>query len=115
MENKEEYEQLVKEREELSARIKEVSGKIFQSQTKELFDKFPKLESFSFTQYTDYFNDGDTCYFHVHAWDPEINEYDFEEEPPELTDEETETISDEVTGVIDSLNEDDLLKMFGDH
>jgi hypothetical protein len=29
----------------------------------ELFEEFPELESFSWTQYTPYFNDGDTCEF----------------------------------------------------
>ena len=31
----------------------------------EIWDKFPKLESFAWTQYTPYFNDGDTCEFGV--------------------------------------------------
>lgn len=31
----------------------------------ELFDKYPELQSFSWTQYTPYFNDGDVCEFGV--------------------------------------------------
>lgn len=34
---------------------------------KEVFDKFPLLESFGWPQYTPYFNDGDSCYFNVHC------------------------------------------------
>jgi len=48
---------------------------------KPLFDKYPELESFSWTQYTPYFNDGDSCDFGVVGID-QINgweEYDSEE------------------------------------
>jgi len=33
---------------------------------KDIFDKFPELEMIWWTQYTPYFNDGDTCVFRVH-------------------------------------------------
>ena len=32
-----------------------------------LFDKHPKLEAVSWTQYTPYFNDGDVCEFAAHT------------------------------------------------
>jgi len=31
-----------------------------------IFEKYPELKSFSWEQYTPYFNDGDTCTFGVH-------------------------------------------------
>jgi hypothetical protein len=39
----------------------------------DLFKQAPKLKSVSWTQYTPYFNDGDTCEFDVHASDLYVN------------------------------------------
>jgi hypothetical protein len=36
---------------------------------KDLFDKYPEIRSVTWTQYTPYFNDGDTCTFSVHDFD----------------------------------------------
>lgn len=33
---------------------------------KQFFEKYYVVESVQWTQYTDYFNDGETCHFHVH-------------------------------------------------
>lgn len=41
----------------------------------DLFKQAPKLKSFGWTQYTPYFNDGDTCEFGVHMDYPYINGY----------------------------------------
>lgn len=38
-----------------------------------LFDKYPRLKSFSFEAYTNFFNDGDTCYFAAYVDYPDIN------------------------------------------
>ncbi len=40
---------------------------------KTIFEQAPKLKSFGWTQYTPYFNDGDTCEFGVHFDYPYIN------------------------------------------
>ena len=47
----------------LQKELQEKSSKIFLSAFKKLFEESPRLTSFSWTQYTPYFNDGDTCYF----------------------------------------------------
>ena len=47
----------------LQKELQEKSSKIFLSSFKKLFEETPKLQSFGWTQYTPYFNDGDTCYF----------------------------------------------------
>jgi hypothetical protein len=47
----------------LQKELQEKSSKIFLSSFKNLFEETPKLKSFAWTQYTPYFNDGDTCYF----------------------------------------------------
>jgi|SRR5579885_2153123 len=36
---------------------------------KDLFDKYPEIRSVVWSQYTPYFNDGDTCTFSVHEFD----------------------------------------------
>ena len=41
----------------------EASNKIFTDLTKTIFEDHPKLESFGWSQYTPYFNDGETCTF----------------------------------------------------
>lgn len=46
----------------------------FNKMVQELFIKYPELNSFSWTQYTPYFNDGEPCEFGVHEVD-EINGY----------------------------------------
>ena len=40
---------------------------MFKEGCKVIFEQFPDLNSFSWTQYTVYFNDGDTCYFSAHT------------------------------------------------
>lgn len=47
--------------------------KEFPTMFKDIFETAPKLKSVSWTQYTPYFNDGDTCYFSAHIDDLELN------------------------------------------
>ncbi len=44
-----------------------VAKKAMTDASKSIFDNHPKLNSFSWAQYTPYFNDGDTCEFYVHS------------------------------------------------
>lgn len=45
----------------------------FAKEASVLFGQHPELESFAWRQYTDYFNDGDTCTFGAHTDEPDIN------------------------------------------
>jgi hypothetical protein len=56
--------------------------KDFPAMFTELFAEAPTLKSFGWTQYTPYFNDGDTCEFGVHIDYPYINgaSEDYDEE-----------------------------------
>jgi len=63
-------EQMISEIKEKQAEIKKLQNElqkrtadIFLSSFKVLFEENPKLKSFGWTQYTPYFNDGDTCTF----------------------------------------------------
>lgn len=52
----------------------------FEEGCKELFARHPEMESFAWSQYTPYWNDGDVCEFGVYTGDPEINGREVKEE-----------------------------------
>lgn len=59
-------EELVKKNREIAKLKSEalnISNEVFVEWSRELFDRYGRLESFSWNQYTPYFNDGDTCVF----------------------------------------------------
>jgi hypothetical protein len=51
----------------LKSDVIEISSDIFEDFYKYIFDKYPTLESFGWTQYTPYFNDGETCVFYTNT------------------------------------------------
>lgn len=51
--------------EEHKIMMKENAKNVFSEISKDIFTNNPQLNSFSWNQYTPYFNDGDTCYFSV--------------------------------------------------
>lgn len=51
---------------------------VFTEVTKDLFDLEPRLQSFTWRQFTPYFNDGEECTFGVYTDYPEINGFDYE-------------------------------------
>lgn len=95
----------------------------------EIWDTFPKLEAFAWTQYTPYFNDGDTCTFGVNT-DPDIkydgrsygddelfyDEDDNEkDEPSQDVYAEMDKCRDAVAEVLGEIPEEFFQSMFGDH
>lgn len=63
-------------RSEFDAMKAEFQGKLrvaFQEECAGLFAKYPELETFAWTQYTPYFNDGDPCVFEVNTFTVDIN------------------------------------------
>jgi hypothetical protein len=50
---------------ELNKQIREESQNLLNVEFTKVFEKYPKLNSFTWNQYTPYFNDGDECTFHV--------------------------------------------------
>jgi hypothetical protein len=74
----------------------------------ELFEEFPELESFSWTQYTPYFNDGDTCEFSANIDYPEI------EGIGEAND-DYDIVNDAIVNLLSLFKEDELKELFGDH
>lgn len=47
--------------------LQKESELVFDDFCKQVWEKYPLLESFGWTQYTPYFNDGDTCTFNVNT------------------------------------------------
>lgn len=68
--------------------------KEFPTMFEELFEKYPKIESIGWNQYTPYFNDGDECTFGVHTDYLYVNG-EHEEEIEALSEEQFETITAE--------------------
>lgn len=48
---------------ELRAQLRRTAEKFFKDNSRAIFDKYPNLASFSWNQYTPYFNDGEPCEF----------------------------------------------------
>ena len=109
--------------------------KEFPSMFKELFEKSDKIQSFGWTQYTPFFNDGDSCEFGVHVDDPYINGEYIDEcewyswkvkyylkngEYPELANDSSIDMKAcelvrEFIDTINSIPEEMLKDLFGDH
>lgn len=117
---------LAKAREDWLAAAK----KVFHAGARALFEKHPALESFGWTQYTPYFNDGDVCKFRVNSYDPTINGLDEEElyeqggtkwdhkANKEIKLHEPTAVylcSEPVQEFLESIDEDTMEALFGDH
>jgi hypothetical protein len=115
----------------------EKEGKaLFKEGAAGLFERFPKLGSFAWTQYAPYFNDGEPCEFCAHTGDPYVNginyvsssakdadplskdnacdEYDDEAPVPEMTVGEWRAMEKEVKALLAPYDDDDLRALFGD-
>ena len=58
--------QLINDYEAARAEFKTKAQSAMKASFKEVFDLFPEITTIRWTQYTPYFNDGDTCEFSVH-------------------------------------------------
>lgn len=90
---------------------------------KTIFTKHPKLESFSWRQYTPYFNDGDTCVFGVRNdeldivfdgksfwdWDARNTRADGARTP------DLKAAWDDIRAVLDVVPEEFYADLYGDH
>ena len=143
--NKDKFSILKEKQEEIKKLKKEMleaSNKIFTELTKTIFEEHPKVKSFGWTQYTPYFNDGDTCYFSVHTdyiyingesadesnwisetnitnygnWNREKRVYEGRTEVANLDyDPELVKANDEIREFLRNFDQDFFLSQFGDH
>jgi hypothetical protein len=107
------YAELLAESKALRAKSKEVARAAFHAGSQQIFEEQPEVNTFSWTQYTCYFNDGEECHFAVHDYDFELNG----EEPYSEDCKLSPTIRNAATKSIRSLlrSFDDMEELFGDH
>ena len=55
----------------------------FDKECEQLFKEYPQLLSFSWTQYTPYFNDGDSCTFSVYPYFDQEDDIEFKTIQPD--------------------------------
>ena len=120
----ESYAELKEKMSTLRKQMQETGKEEFRKYSQQIFEKYPLLESFSWTQFTPYFNDGDTCYFGVNT-EPglvydgkKMNHYGELEDDIEIEDElekKFNEISNEISKFIEAFDENDMEAMFGDH
>lgn len=126
----------------LKSEIVNISSDIFDDFYKYIFNKYPTLESFGWTQYTPYFNDGDTCIFSANTeyikingeygeesdwisptkiiswgdWNSVTRKYENRvEEPNESYNSILSECYDEITGFLSNFDNQFYLAKFGDH
>lgn len=122
--------------------VLETSNKIFTECAKSIFDEHPKVKSFSWRQYTPYFNDGETCIFSADTdyinvndesvdeaewmsptiitkygtWNRELRKYEGREEElnPKFDPEMAKAV-EEIREFLSHFENDFYLNQFGDH
>ncbi len=97
--------------EAFQAELEKKTEELFSVAVLELFKENPKLDSFSWTQYTPYFNDGEACEFGVYVYDTPINQIEGDQE---LTEEEEEAIREVVEEFLGKFNDTVMKAMFGE-
>ena len=131
-----------KEIAKLKAEAQQMASDAFDSFCKEIFEKHPKVESFGWSQYTPYFNDGDTCTFSANTdyisingehvddskwvneknvidwgtWNRDLRIYEGRVEVPNL-DYNSELVkgADEIVEFLSNFDNDFYITRFGDH
>lgn len=87
----------------------------FAEGTQLLFNEHPTLDSFGWTQYTPYFNDGDECVFRVNNWEPYINGMDPYGDDDDRDELAWEQLSKQVRQFLTHFDDDTMRDLFGDH
>ena len=127
---------------EIKREIIDMSSGLFDEFREHVFNKYPELESFGWTQYTPYFNDGEACTFYTNInylkindeyadesdwispiniiksgnWNRDLKVYEGrEEEPNEDYNEALVNTCDEIISFLENFDNDFYLNKFGDH
>lgn len=98
-----------KTKEEFTNKMKYTFGLFF----KEFFNDNPKIKEVKWTQYTPYFNDGDTCTFRTHFYD--VLQIDEMENITAEEQKQFEKVEKELEKLLYSIPKEIYLDMFGDH
>lgn len=99
----------------------------FKEGCKALFAQFPKLETFSWTAYTPYFNDGDECIFSANTssdaiwineeefWETHDYDHQTHQYTPKPGFEDLSPMFGPVSDFLQQFEDDIMLELFGDH
>lgn len=111
----EQLKEQLKEHKRLGVILQEKGQSIFEEAAKEIFKKYPNLDSFSWTQYTPHFNDGDACNFSVNEtlYLNEISQYDEDDESYAKVSDDIDTLLDDLYDIISNVDEDSM-KLYGE-
>jgi|HubBroStandDraft_3_1064219.scaffolds.fasta_scaffold261295_2 hypothetical protein len=111
---KEELTTLKGQIEDLRTKANIAAKELFMDGAKDLLANNPGIASFSWTQYTPYWNDGEPCVFSANTHYPDINgieEYSDEAEKSPDFDAQQEVVKE----FLSFFSKDDFEAMFGDH
>ena len=108
--------QLKKRYDEVKKQLEIEGRQAFLEESNDIFKEYPRLESFGWTQYTPYFNDGDECTFGIRS-EVFLNGSDpyEDEEVSNLTPTEVDNIRRSVETLITALPSQSMKDIFGDH
>lgn len=135
----ERYQELVDRREKMLEEMRTMQQEVFAEVMGGVFEQNPALVSFSWTQYTPYFNDGEPCVFGVNSdylgvvltepftdftensssWygnetENEDGHYEYEDGLPTYYSESAKEIQANISNSIRLFDESELQSMFGD-
>lgn len=113
MENKTTEEQFIEFKEQIKSlkeKLTHTGEQFLAKNFKNIFNKYPQLKSVSWTAYTPYFNDGDTCEYRSRHNDPE-----FEIEGAEYGQPIYSEIRNELNKFLSQFDNDLMYELFGDH
>ena len=110
------YEDMKAQMQVLREQMQKQARVYFKEGCNKLFEKHPELDGFNWTEYTPYFNDGDTCEFSANTDYPDIivDGVEYGDYGESLGDKEHE-LQKSVIKFLSIFDNDDLLNMFGDH
>ena len=116
------YLEFKKQYKELKEEVNKVAKTAFRELADEVFENNPDLVSFSWTQYTPYFNDGETCVFSANTGYPEYTYKNSEGETVSYDEnygdgdgEVNEKLEKDITNFLEKFDEEDYESLFGDH
>jgi hypothetical protein len=117
------FDDLKEEMEAIIKKMEERGREAFKAGSAQLFNGNPDLVSFSWTQYTPYFNDGDPCEFGVNSYlDIEFSDGTFLEEwtdysskYEEEANEGQRVTADAAYELVSAIPENVMKTLFGDH
>jgi hypothetical protein len=107
----EKYDTLRKQMDAARMQMKQIAEQCIKEGFQSIFDEYPHVESIWWTQYTQYWNDGEPCHFHVRTSSLEvICDENSSEDDPWFND-----AYGKAEALLEAFDEGDMEAVFGDH